>query len=213
MADAMAKRILDITVALVGLILLSPLLLIVALAVALDSRGPVFYRGQRIGRGGAPFGMLKFRTMCLHADRMGSALTRGRDPRVTRVGCFLRHWKLDEIPQLLNVLRGEMSLVGPRPEAPCYVAHYTPQQRRVLEVRPGITGATQIAYRREEALLQRCTNLEEEYITRIMPQKLAMDLQYIEQRSFWLDIRLLARTFVALFEGDELAKASAPARG
>jgi lipopolysaccharide/colanic/teichoic acid biosynthesis glycosyltransferase len=209
----MAKRLFDIAVASIALILLSPLLLIVGLAVALDSPGPVFYRGQRIGKGGAPFGMLKFRTMCLHADRMGSALTRGRDPRVTRVGVVLRKWKLDEAPQFLNVLRGEMSLVGPRPEAPCYVEHYTPEQRRVLEVRPGITGATQIAYRHEETLLQNCTNLEEEYITRIMPQKLAMDLQYVEQRSLWLDIKLIVRTLLAVFEEDELAKRSLPARG
>jgi lipopolysaccharide/colanic/teichoic acid biosynthesis glycosyltransferase len=202
----MAKRFFDIAVALVALILLSPVLLIVGVAVVLDSPGPVFYRGLRIGKDGVPFGMLKFRTMCLNADRMGSALTRGRDPRVTRVGCILRQWKLDEIPQLLNVLRGEMSLVGPRPEAPCYVEHYTPEQRLVLTVRPGITGATQIAYRHEEVLLQNCVNMEEEYINRIMPQKLALDLDYMAQRSLWLDILLVARTFLALFEKNKPAE-------
>ena len=137
----------------------------VGLAVVLDSRGPVFYWGQRIGRGGKPFRMIKFRTMCMNADRMGSAVTAGCDPRVTRVGSVLRQWKLDEIPQFVNVLRGEMSLVGPRPESPCYVEHYTVEQRRVLDVRPGITGATQIAYRHEEKLLQNCADLETEYIT------------------------------------------------
>ena len=150
--------------------------------------------------------MYKFRTMCLHADRMGAAVTRGGDPRVTRVGRVLRQWKLDELPQLVNVLRGEMSLVGPRPESPCYVEHYTPEQRRVLDVRPGITGATQIAYRHEETLLQNCANVEEEYITRVMPQKLAMDLQYIAERSFWLDIRLIAGTFLALVDRDREAE-------
>jgi len=213
MAYALAKRSLDLTIALLALLLLSPLLVVVSLAVAIDSPGPIFYRGQRIGRGGVPFGMLKFRTMCLNADRMGSAVTVGGDPRVTRLGRILRQWKLDEIPQLANVLRGEMSLVGPRPESPCYVAHYTPEQRRVLDVMPGITGASQIAFRHEETLLQSCTNLEEEYITRVMPQKLAMDLQYVEQRSLWLDIKLIVRTLLAVFEEDDLAGRTLPARG
>jgi lipopolysaccharide/colanic/teichoic acid biosynthesis glycosyltransferase len=202
-STALAKRLLDVTVATVALALLSPLLLMVGLAVVLDSRGPVFYLGQRIGQWGKPFRMVKFRTMCMNADRMGSAVTAGCDPRVTRVGRVLRQWKLDEMPQLVNVLRGEMSLVGPRPESPCYVEHYTAEQRRVLDVRPGITGATQIAYRHEEKLLQNCADLETEYITRIMPQKLAMDLQYIAECSTWLDIRLLARTFLVIFEDDQ----------
>ena len=202
----MAKRLFDLVVAYVGLILLTPVFLIVALLIMLDSRGPILYRGQRIGKDGAPFKMFKFRTMVANADRMGSALTRGRDPRVTRVGRILRKWKIDEFPQLLNVLRGEMSVVGPRPESPCYVEHYTPEQRRVLQVKPGITGLTQVRFRHEETLLQRCKNLEEEYVVTIMPRKLALDLQYVETQSFGLDMRLIAQTCLCLFRTDESAE-------
>jgi lipopolysaccharide/colanic/teichoic acid biosynthesis glycosyltransferase len=165
----------------------------------------MLYRGARIGKDGVPFKMLKLRTMVTDADRMGSALTHGGDPRVTRVGRILRKWKLDELPQLLNVLRGEMSFVGPRPEAPDYVQHYTPEQRQVLRVRPGMTGLTQIRYRHEEALLSRCTDRETEYINRIMPEKLALDLEYIGNRSFGQDLKLILQTFLCLFESDEPA--------
>jgi len=199
----MGKRLLDLIVALAGVILLAPLWLIAGLLVLLDSPGPVFYRGRRIGKGGVPFGMWKFRTMVLNADRMGSALTPGQDPRVTRSGRVLRQWKIDELPQLLNVLSGEMSVVGPRPEAPCYVQHYTPEQRQVLRVRPGITGLTQVRFRHEERLLQRCINLEEEYITKIMPQKLVLDLEYVGHQSLLLDVKLIVQTLMALFVADD----------
>ena len=202
----MAKRCFDIIVALIGLVLLTPVFLIVALAIKLDSPGPVFYIGKRIGKDGAPFGIIKFRTMVDHADRMGAALTQGQDRRVTPAGRFLRKWKLDELPQLLNVLRGEMSLVGPRPEAPCYVGHYTPEQRRVLQAKPGITGLTQVRFRHEESLLQRCGNVEEEYIREIMPHKLALDLQYVESQTLLLDLKLIARTLMCLFETDGMAE-------
>jgi lipopolysaccharide/colanic/teichoic acid biosynthesis glycosyltransferase len=199
----MVKRIFDLIVASVSLILLAPILLIVGILVNLDSRGPVFYRGDRIGKDGRPFKMYKFRTMVVNADRMGSALTHGGDPRVTRMGHILRKWKIDEIPQLINVVRGEMSLVGPRPEAPCYVKHYTPEQKQVLKAKPGITGLTQVHYRHEETLLSQCTDREEEYIRAILPQKLAMDLQYLENQSLFLDLRLILQTFLCLFEADE----------
>jgi len=202
----MAKRCFDIIVALIGLVLLTPVFLIVALAIKLDSPGPVFYIGKRIGKDGAPFGIIKFRTMVDHADRIGAALTQGQDRRVTPVGRVLRKWKLDELPQLLNVLRGEMSLVGPRPEAPCYVGHYTPEQRRVLQAKPGITGLTQVRFRHEESLLQRCGNVEEEYIREIMPHKLALDLQYVESQTLLLDLKLIARTLMCLFETDGMAE-------
>lgn len=198
----MPKRLFDLVLALSSLIPLSPLLLVISLLIKLDSPGPVFYRAERVGQGGERFRMLKFRTMVLHADRLGSALTRRRDPRVTRVGRILRQWKADEIPQLLNVLRGEMSIVGPRPEAPCYVEHYTPEQRRVLGVKPGITGSTQIRFRHEETLLQNCSDLEEEYIREIMPRKLALDLEYIDNWSLLLDLKLLLNTLLVLFERD-----------
>ena len=196
----MAKRLFDLVLAVTSLILLSPVLLVVSLAIKLDSRGSVLYRAERVGQGGKRFCMWKFRTMVAHADRVGPALTAGRDPRVTRVGRVLRRWKLDEIPQLLNVLRGEMSIVGPRPEAPCYVERYTPGQRRVLDAKPGITGLTQIRFRHEEELLQNCADLEEEYVREIMPRKLTLDLEYIDNRSLILDLELCLRTALALFE-------------
>ena len=202
----MAKRCFDVIVALIGLILLTPVFLMVALAIKLDSPGPIFYIGKRIGKDGMPFGIIKFRTMVDHADRMGAALTQGQDPRVTRVGRVLRKWKLDELPQMLNVLRGEMSVVGPRPEAPCYVEHYTPEQRRVLQAKPGITGLTQVRFRHEESCCSTVRDVEEEYIREIMPHKLALDLEYIENQTLLLDLKLIARTFVCLFETDEWAK-------
>ncbi len=197
------KRLLDLGLSLVGLTMLGPLFGMVALAVVLDSPGPVFYRGNRIGKDGVPFRILKFRTMVTHADRVGPALTSGGDPRVTRVGRIMRKLKIDELPQLVNVLRGEMSLVGPRPESPGYVALYTPQQKQVLRVKPGITGLTQIRFRNEEALLQRYTDVETAYVETIMPYKLSLDIEYIAQRSFSLDIRLLAQTVSCLFGTEE----------
>jgi len=195
----MIKRLFDLVVSATGLILLAPLFLLAALLIKLDSPGPVFYKGNRTGKNGVPFKMFKLRTMVLHADQMGSLLTHDCDPRVTRTGRVLRKWKLDELPQLINVLRGEMSLVGPRPESPCYVKHYTEAQRKVLEVKPGITGPTQVKYRNEEALLSRCTNLETEYLAVIMPRKLEMDLAYIEQRSLARDLGLIWQTLASVF--------------
>ena len=200
----MAKRIFDLIAALLGLILLLPVLLIVGILIVLDSPGPVFYLGDRIGKDGKPFKIFKFRTMVINADQMGSALTHGGDPRVTRVGRVLRQWKMDELPQLINVLRGEMSIVGPRPESPGYVEHYTPEQRQVLGAKPGITGLTQIKFRHEESLLNQYKDRERAYIDTIMPYKLALDLEYIKAQSFVVDLGLIFQTFLALFEVEEL---------
>ena len=200
--DMWAKRIFDVVVATTSLIVLGPLFVIVAVLIRLDSPGPIFYAGDRIGKDGTPFKILKFRTMVVDADQIGAALTQGGDPRITRIGGLLRKSKLDELPQLWNVLRGEMSLVGPRPESPKYVKHYTAEQRQVLSVQPGITGLTQVWYRHEETLLSHCDDLEAEYIGRIMPEKLALDLEYIQSRSFLQDIRLILQTFLCLFEAD-----------
>ena len=205
----MRKRLFDLAVASAGLVLLTPVFLIIGVLIKLDTPGPVFYLGDRIGKDGRPFKMFKFRTMVVHADQMGSALTHGGDPRVTHMGQILRKWKLDEVPQLINILRGEMSLVGPRPEAQVYVAYYTPEQRQVLTVKPGMTGLTQIRYRHEETLLSQCTNREEEYIRTIMPQKLALDLEYIENRSFLSDLDLIVQTFVAVLGPDEASEGAA----
>jgi lipopolysaccharide/colanic/teichoic acid biosynthesis glycosyltransferase len=193
----MAKRGLDITVALVGLMVLAPLFIVIAVLIKLDSPGTVFFRGKRIGQYGRPFNILKFRSMVPDAPQKGAAITCEGDPRITRIGKVLRKTKLDELPSLVNVLMGEMSLVGPRPESPEWVDRYTPRQRAVLTVRPGITGLAQIKYRNEEALL-RSANLETEY-PKIMNDKLNIDLGYVENRSFILDARILLETLAVLF--------------
>jgi lipopolysaccharide/colanic/teichoic acid biosynthesis glycosyltransferase len=200
----MAKRALDLLISGVGLILLCPLLLALALWVKLDSRGPLLYRGRRVGQDGQPFLMYKFRTMVQGAERRGPAVTYRDDPRITQAGKFLRRTKLDELPQLLNVVKGEMSLVGPRPEDPSYVALYTWEQRQVLSVKPGITGPTQLEYRDEASMLQG-ESVDEEYVTRIMPEKLKLDLEYVRNRTLVLDLRILWRTAATLLFRDSSA--------
>lgn len=197
----MAKRALDLVISTLLLILLSPLMLALGLWVRLDSAGPALYRGKRVGKDGRPFLMYKFRTMVEEAERQGPAVTYRDDPRVTRAGRFLRRTKLDELPQFLNVVKGEMSLVGPRPEDPSYVALYDREQRQVLTVRPGITGPTQLEYRNEASMLQG-SSVENEYVTRIMPQKLKLDLEYVRNRSLALDLKILGRTATTILLGD-----------
>ncbi|MBL8133246.1 MAG: sugar transferase [Anaerolineae bacterium] len=194
----MLKRLFDVGVSLAGLIVLSPILLILALWVNLSSEGPIFYRSTRVGRGGAEFKLLKFRSMVINADKLGPAVTGARDPRITSVGRVLRRTKLDELPQLWNVLVGEMSVVGPRPEAPKYVAYYTPEQREVLRVRPGITSPASVKYRNEEAILTG-DDWEALYIREVMPAKLAIDLDYARSASLLKDIQIILQTFLALF--------------
>lgn len=191
------QRLFDIVAAGAGLLLFSPLLLVVALWVKLDSPGPVFYRALRVGRGGIPFRLFKFRSMVADADRRGPGITTSGDNRVTRSGRWLRRTKVDELPQLLNVLCGEMSLVGPRPEDPRYVAHYTPEQRQILAYRPGITSAASLAYRHEETLLTG-PNWEKLYLQQVMPAKLAVDLEYMAQRSLYTDLQLILRTVLSM---------------
>jgi lipopolysaccharide/colanic/teichoic acid biosynthesis glycosyltransferase len=197
----MLKRVLDLVVSAFGLVLLSPLTLVLSLWIRLDSRGPVFYRGERVGKDGRPFLMYKFRTMVLEADRLGPAITYRDDPRVTKVGKFLRRTKLDELPQLINVLKGEMSLVGPRPEDPSYVNHYDAQQREVLRVKPGMTGLTQLEYRDEASMLEGAS-ADEDYVSRIMPEKLKLDLYYVQKRSLALDMKILWQTTITLLFRD-----------
>jgi lipopolysaccharide/colanic/teichoic acid biosynthesis glycosyltransferase len=193
----MVKRIFDITVALIGLIILAPIFVVIAILIKLDSPGPVFFKGKRVGQYGKTFYILKFRSMVPDAPQMGPDITCKDDPRITRIGRFLRKTKLDELPSLVNVLKGEMSLVGPRPESPSWVECYTDRHRAVLTAKPGITGLAQIKYRNEEALLK-SANLETEY-PRIMNDKLNIDLGYMESRSFLLDVRVLLETIVVLF--------------
>jgi lipopolysaccharide/colanic/teichoic acid biosynthesis glycosyltransferase len=172
---------------------LSPLFVVVSLMVKAPDGGPVFYRAQRVGRGGRLFMLLKFRSMIPDADRRGGGITVYGDARVTRVGKFLRRFKLDEIPQLINVLKGEMSLVGPRPEDPRYVALYTSDQRQVLQVRPGITSIASLRYKDEESLL-RGNEWERVYVDEILPKKLAMENDYILQQSVLKDLLVILRT-------------------
>lgn len=194
----MLKRFFDMILSLIGLLVLLPFFVLIALAIKLDSPGSVFYRGKRIGRDGVLFRLFKFRTMVMDADKQGAGITASGDARITRIGRILRRTKLDELPQLINVISGDMSLVGPRPEDPRYVELYTPEQRRILAVRPGITSLASLEYRHEEQLLAG-DDWEEVYRTKIMPAKLAIDLAYIENDSRWQDIWILLRTVQAIF--------------
>lgn len=193
----MPYRLFDLLIAGPAILLLSPVLLLIALIVRWDSPGPAFHRGVRVGKDGAPFCLYKFRSMRVDAASTGPAITARGDSRITRSGAFLRRTKLDELPQLLNVMRGEMSLVGPRPEDPRYVALYTAEQRRVLSVRPGITGAASVAYRREEDLLTG-PDWEQVYCTQVLPAKLAIDLAWLDRRTLAGDLLLLLHTVAAV---------------
>jgi lipopolysaccharide/colanic/teichoic acid biosynthesis glycosyltransferase len=188
------KRVVDVTISAIMLVVLSPLLLIVSALVKLTSHGPVFYRQERVGEGGKVFKIVKFRSMIVNADRIGPGLTSAGDPRVTKVGTALRRLKIDELPQLWNVLKGEMSVVGPRPELPMYVASYDLRQWAVLTVRPGITDSASIAFRWEEELLAQEPNPEQFYRDKVLPHKLALNLSYIENMSLKHDLLLVVRT-------------------
>jgi lipopolysaccharide/colanic/teichoic acid biosynthesis glycosyltransferase len=187
------KRPIDAAVAGGALVVLAPALALIGAAVRLDSAGPALHRARRVGRGGREFTMYKFRTMRIDRPEHGPRITHHADARITRVGRLLRKTKLDELPQLWNVLRGDMSLVGPRPEDPHYVALYTAEQRRVLQVRPGITGLAAVRFRNEEAMLVGA-DWEQTYLTQVMPAKLAIDLEYVRRRSLLLDARVLLAT-------------------
>jgi lipopolysaccharide/colanic/teichoic acid biosynthesis glycosyltransferase len=191
----MSKRLFDVLSSSAGLMLLLPLMLAIALAVELDSPGGIFFRQIRVGRCGRTFNMFKFRSMRSSPDRNGQLITRRGDPRITRVGAFLRRTKLDELPQLINVLRGDMSLVGPRPEVSKYIDMYPPELRRiVLSVRPGMTDEASIEFRNEEALLARASDAEAEYVHEILPRKIDMYVRYVKNRSFIGDLRIILRT-------------------
>jgi lipopolysaccharide/colanic/teichoic acid biosynthesis glycosyltransferase len=196
----MMKRAFDIFFSLIGLILLLPLIGILAIWITMDSPGGAFYRQWRVGRNGKEFRLLKFRTMALGSDLKGLLTIGGRDPRVIPPGYFLRSSKLDELPQLFNVLKGDMSLVGPRPEVKKYVDLYTPEQRKVLEVRPGITDLASIEYSRESELLAASSDPEKFYIEEVMPAKLALNLKYIREQSLMNDVKIIFKTFEKLLK-------------
>ena len=198
----MAKRLFDVIGAALGLLLLAPLLGAIALWIKLDSRGPVLFRQQRVGRFGVPFRIRKFRTMVADAPARGAEITVGADARITRAGRVLRRAKLDELPQLLDVLAGTMSLVGPRPEVPRYVALYPPALRdKVLSVRPGLTDPASLEFSDESAVLGRAADPERAYVDEVMPAKLRCAVAYVERASFAGDLLLIARTLALLVRG------------
>ena len=196
----MIKRILDLVVSLIGLICLLPLLLLVAVLIKLDSTGPVLFRQTRMGMRFRPFQILKFRTMVQDSSTKGHSITVGDDPRITRVGRFLRKTKIDELPQLINVFKGEMTFVGPRPEVPQYVELFRQDYEEILKIRPGITDLASIKYRNEAALLGQSKNPEEEYVTRVLPDKISLGREYVRCSSLAFDLRLIFRTFLKLIQ-------------
>ena len=189
------KRLFDIVASGCGLLVLSPVLIFVAVWIKLDSKGPVFYRQVRVGKGNKDFRIFKFRSMRIGADKGSLVTIGGRDPRVTRSGYFIRKFKLDELPQLINVFVGDMSLVGPRPEVRHYVNYWTPEQMKVLSVQPGITDPASIKFRNENELMEMAADPEDYYINVIMQEKIKLYLQYVENASFWYDIKLIFQTF------------------
>ncbi|MDO5518753.1 MAG: sugar transferase [Clostridium sp.] len=190
------KRLFDILASGIGIIILSPVLIIIALRIKTGSDGPVFFKQVRVGKGGEEFKILKFRTMVVDAEKLGRQITVGADSRITKVGAFLRKYKLDELPQLFNVFKGDMSLVGPRPEVPRYVNMYNDEQRKVLDVKPGITDLASIRYRDENELLGQAENPDEFYINTIMPDKLALNVEYINKSNLFLDIYIIIKTIL-----------------
>lgn len=187
----MVKRAFDILVSALALLILLPVLLLLGLLVAITSPGGAFFRQVRVGRNGSEFGLLKFRSMRPDSEAKGQITVGGRDPRITAVGYFLRKSKLDELPQLINVLLGDMSIVGPRPEVPRYVALYTAEQREVLRVRPGITSAASVAYIDENDLLGRSADPERTYVEEVMPAKLKLDLEYVRAAGLGVDMAII----------------------
>ena len=197
-ATMACKRAFDILCSFLGLVVLSPVLLVVSVLVAVTSPGGVFFRQERIGKDGRPFRIFKFRSM--RKDNAGLKITTGNDSRITPVGRFLRKRKIDELPQLINVLVGDMSFVGPRPEVADYVNLYTPYQRQVLLVRPGITGLASIRFRNENDLLTASDDPNRTYVEQIMPRKIDLDLEYIPHASVFYDIKLIFQTFAVVIK-------------
>ena len=191
-------RLIDLFVSFCGLLFLCPLFIVIALWIVIDDPGPVFYRQQRVGLNGKDFGLIKFRSMRTGADKMSLITIGERDPRVTRAGYYIRKYKLDELPQLINVLIGDMSLVGPRPEVRKYVDLYTPEQRKVLSVKPGITDYASIEYIDENALLAKSNDPDKTYIEEIMPAKIALNMRYINHQTVGEYIKIIVLTFVKI---------------
>ena len=194
------KRLFDLVASGLGLLFLSPILIIVAIWIKIDSEGPIFFRQLRVGRNNKDFRIYKFRSMRVGSDKGSQVTVGGHDPRITKSGYFIRKTKIDELPQLINVFIGDMSLVGPRPEVRHYVNYWTPEQMHVLDVRPGITDPASIRYRNENELLEKAEDPEKYYIEVIMQDKIKLYLDYVEKHGFWYDIKLIFQTFKAIIK-------------
>lgn len=192
------KRLFDFVLAVMGLTLLSPVILILAILIKLDSKGPIFYKGTRVGKAGKLFGMYKFRTMVVNADKIGGSSTPDDDPRITRMGKFLRATKFDELPQLINVAKGEMSFVGPRPQVKWAVDLYTVQERQVLTVLPGITDYASVHFPNEGEILRGSKDPDKDYMDKIHPEKMRLSLEYIHSQSILLDLQIIIQTLVTI---------------
>jgi len=192
-------RIFDILLSLIGILVLSPVMLIIALLIVLDSRGGVFFRQNRVGKGGKDFKLMKFRTMVSDSDKKGLLTVGKKDNRITKAGYFLRKYKLDELPQLFNVLLGEMSFVGPRPEVRKYVEKYTPEQEKILDIKPGITDVASIEYFDENELLSRADDPERYYINEIMPHKIHLNMKYRDNKTLGNYFKIVIKTFWKIF--------------
>lgn len=192
------KRLFDIVVSVVFLVIFSPIYVLIGLAIMLDSNGGPIYIQKRIGKDKVPFGLFKFRTMRIGSDKKGLLTIGDEDNRVTSVGYFLRKYKLDELPQLVNILRGEMSVVGPRPEVEKYLFVFKGYEQTIFSVRPGLTDYASIKYRDENELLAQSEKPEETYIEEILPEKIRLGVKYVESRSFWVDLRIIFKTFVII---------------
>ena len=197
--NSVSKRLFDMVLAAIGVVMFSPILAVIAILIKLEDRASVFYRGLRIGRQGKPFRVYKFRTMVVNAEKIGGPSTSDDDPRITRIGKHLRKYKLDELPQLFNVLKGDMSFVGPRPEVKSEVDLYTPQERELLTVRPGITDYASIEFHDEGAILKGSADPHEAYRLLIRPRKIELGLQYVREHSLLTDLRILWLTGATLF--------------
>jgi lipopolysaccharide/colanic/teichoic acid biosynthesis glycosyltransferase len=185
------KRIFDVAASIIGLIVLLPLFIIIAILIKLNDKGPIFYKQKRIGQNFKPFKLLKFRTMIVNADKIGPAVTKDGDPRITKIGKFLRKTKLDELPQLWNVIRGDMSIVGPRPEVEKYIQYYEDDYKEILKVKPGITDYATIKFRNEEEILSKYDDTESAYIKYVLPEKIKLYKTYIKEISFLTDLKII----------------------
>ncbi len=196
----MLKRLFDFIFSLIGLTLLSPFLLIIALLIKFNDRGPALYKGVRAGHKGKPFKMLKFRTMVLNAEKIGASSTADDDPRITKIGKFLRKYKFDELPQLINILKGEMSFVGPRPQVKWAVDLYNQEEKQILSVRPGITDFASLKFPNEGEILKGSCDPDKDYMKKIHPEKTRLQLEYIKKHSFWLDLKIILKTLTIVIK-------------